>query len=267
MTRVSYYQQTLKEELALRIAKNPRYSVRAFAGALGIDPGALSRILNGKQVPSFKISEILLSALDLDLKGREKFLTSIAEKQRNRDITRINPFFREFKKPAPQADLSIDLYRIIADWYHIAILELTYIEGFTFTPEWVSQSLGISRTEAKLAMDRLLQLKLIELKNGEYVKSSEQLSTAHKHLTTPALRKSQKQYIEKAIVSLEEDPTEERNITSMTMAIDPQKLPIAKEMIREFNRHLCEFLETGKRKRVYNLNINLYPLQKRREQK
>ena len=71
------------------------------------------------------------------------------------------------------------------------------------------------------------------------------------------------QFLEKAVVSLEEDPIEERSITSMTMAIDPEKLPAAKKMIREFNQTLCQFLENGKRKRVYNLGVALYPIQKK----
>jgi hypothetical protein len=47
----------------------------------------------------------------------------------------------------------------------------------------------------------------------------------------------------------------------MTMAIDPEKLSAARQMIREFNQSLCQFLESGKRTRVYNLGVALCPLQ------
>jgi len=43
------------------------------------------------------------------------------------------------------------------------------------------------------------------------------------------------------------------------MAIDSSKLPAAKEMIRTFRRKLCEFLESGKKDEIYNLNIQLVP--------
>ena len=63
--------------------------------------------------------------------------------------------------------------------------------------------------------------------------------------------------------SLEKDTIEDRDITSMTMAIDPDRLPLAKSLIAEFTRQLCETLETGKQKRVYQLGVSLYPLQKK----
>jgi uncharacterized protein (TIGR02147 family) len=98
------------------------------------------------------------------------------------------------------------------------------------------------------------------------VKTEERLSTADKHLTTPALRKNQRQLLEKAIDSLENDPIELRSMTSMTTAIDPRRIPEAKEMIRHFNRTLCAFLEGGNRTQVYNLGIALYPLQKTKKE-
>jgi hypothetical protein len=73
--------------------------------------------------------------------------------------------------------------------------------------------------------------------------------------------------LEKAVISVEEDPIEARSMTGMTMAIDPAKLPEAKQMITEFNRGLCKFLESGPRKQVYQLGVCLYPLQKPRNMK
>jgi hypothetical protein len=50
----------------------------------------------------------------------------------------------------------------------------------------------------------------------------------------------------------------------MTMAIDPKKLPQAKERIRDFRRGLSEFLESGNRSEVYRINIQLMPVTKKR---
>ena len=60
---------------------------------------------------------------------------------------------------------------------------------------------------------------------------------------------------------MENDPIEIRNHSSMTMAIDPAKIDEAKKMIEEFTHRLTEFLESGKRLQVYELNIGLFPLQ------
>lgn len=256
------YRKILKEELAQRCERNPRYSVRSFAKSLSLDAGALSRILSGKQIPSLNVSNKILEALSLEPRMANQFLESVANVHSARPLQRRNSFTRQKFPEDPAKDLSIDLYRVIADWYHIAIMELTYVDEFTSSPKWIAGQLGISETEAKLAIERLLDLELLKIENGKLIKTETQLSTTDKHLTTPALRKNQKQLLEKSIISLEEDPIEQRSVTSMTMAIDPDRLPEAKRMIRDFNRKLCDFLENGKRKRVYNLGIALVPLSK-----
>ena len=50
----------------------------------------------------------------------------------------------------------------------------------------------------------------------------------------------------------------------MTMAIDPLKLPEAKKLISAFNRKMSRFLEGGDKKEVYELQISLFSLQKKR---
>jgi hypothetical protein len=47
----------------------------------------------------------------------------------------------------------------------------------------------------------------------------------------------------------------------MCMAIDPALLPEAKRRIDAFTTELMRFLEAGSRKSVYQLHVNLFPLQ------
>lgn len=262
-----YYREKLRQELASRCERNPRYSVRAYAMALELDAGTLSKLLNGKQIPSYKLSERLMKGLCLGQQEQEMFLSSVVEIQKNRQLQRLSPRLRAYQTTRTTADLSLDLYRIVSDWHHFAILELTYHEDFDSSPRWIAKELGISVIEAQMAVDRMLQFNLLKRHKNTLVKTNEQLSSVDKHLTTPAHKKNQKQFLEKAITSLENDPLEERSMTSMTMNIDPEKIPVAKRMIRDFNQALCQYLETGKRKRVYNMQISLYPLQKKSKPK
>ena len=87
------------------------------------------------------------------------------------------------------------------------------------------------------------------------------ISNSPFRISHSAARKRHRQTLEKAIVALENDPVETRSMTGMTMAVDPKKIPVAKEMIRDFNRKLCEFLESGDRTQVYELSISLFSLQ------
>ena len=51
-------------------------------------------------------------------------------------------------------------------------------------------------------------------------------------------------------------------MTYMTMAIDETKISEAKLLIEEFTNKMSALLETGKRTRVYEYGVYLYPLQK-----
>jgi hypothetical protein len=53
---------------------------------------------------------------------------------------------------------------------------------------------------------------------------------------------------------------ESRDVTSITLAVDPGKLRLASEAIKRFRRELAGLLETGQRTEVYHLNIQLIPI-------
>lgn len=258
-----FYQSLLKEEFAQRCNLNRSYSLRAFAQSLNLDAGTTSKILAGKQVPSVKVCDRLIEGLGLCPERKDKFLASVATRHRSRNLQRLSSVFKTSVEEVEPVPLESETYRVIAEWYHVAILELTCLDEPICLPRKVAAQLGISISEAQLALDRLLQLGLLKRdKDGGYFKASAQLSSVDKSVTQTAFRKNQKQFLEKAIFSLEQNSIQERSHTSMTMAIDPDKLPCARKMISEFNQVLCAFLESGNKKQVYNMSIALYPIQK-----
>jgi len=264
--RTVVFRDQIKTELAKRLERNPRYSLRSFAKAIGISPGTLSQVLSGNKIPSTKLARKLIDSLDLNPSEQKAFMVSLAGAQQKRNLQRLAPVFAKYTEPQINGefrDVSLDLFRIIADWYHYAILELSLTEDFCPEPSWIAKELGIRETEARLAIDRLLSVGLLKEENNSIVKSDEFITTSDKHLTNSALKRHQRQVLEKAVDSLENDPIEARNVSSMTMAIDPALLPAAREMIETFSQNLCAFLESGRRKQVYELGVVLYPIQQR----
>ena len=53
----------LKQELSSRQAKNPQYSLRAFARFLNVDPSYLSKVLHGSRCFSDKTCQEILAKL------------------------------------------------------------------------------------------------------------------------------------------------------------------------------------------------------------
>ena len=260
-----YYQICLKNELSSRLRSNPRYSLRAFAKSLDLDPSILSRILNGHKRPTPDLSNKILSKLGLNPKEAKNFLLSMAEAYEEDGVKRKKSEVKEIlKRPRgkmPERDLGPEVFRYISDWYHYAILQLLQEDHFKYDTRWIARELGILEMEAKLAIDRMIELEMIAIQNGKLVRTAERLTTGDLSITTSALRKRIKQITEKSLHSLENDSIELRNHTTMTMAIDPEQIPLAKEMIQDFMDQLSSVLQT-KKKNVYELQINLFPLQR-----
>ena len=257
--------------------RNPRYSLRSFAAALGVNSSDLSQILSGKRSVSTKVAERIFQFLELTPVERKQFLESILAQKKEKGLKRISPALLKSvgqiskamtAAPAPGATgIGLDMFRVIADWYHTAICELTMLDHFKADPRWIARELNISTIEAKLAFDRLLELGIIEKVGATYRKTNLQFDTKDKSKTSAFHRKRQRQVLEKSIYSLENDPIEERNHSSLTLCLDPKRIPEAKEKIQKLIWELGQFLINGEPERVYELNINLFPLQRKLEKK
>lgn len=165
------------------------------------------------------------------------------------------------------AEIDEDVFSLIADWQHNAILELTEEADFDPNPAWIARQLSITWVEAQTALNRLLNAGLLVQKKNKKIKKTHVWITTSDHtLTTAAHRRRQKQILAKSTYSLENDPIEERSHTAITIAIDPSRLAQAKQMILDFQRGLCAYLSQGKPGRVYELSVSLFPLQRKREE-
>jgi transcriptional regulator with XRE-family HTH domain len=109
-----FHVQRLASELQRRKERNCRYSLRAFATFLEIDPSALSRILAGKQELSVQVALQLIQRLELSAEEREKFISSVADvKYRNAFRALASPV-----NPAPKASpppWNFADFRLVAD--------------------------------------------------------------------------------------------------------------------------------------------------------
>ena len=77
MGTIPEYRAILVRELESRVKRNNRYSLRAFARSLQVDPSDLSRILGGKGRVSPKMAQRLVKELGLEPKDAQSFIESV----------------------------------------------------------------------------------------------------------------------------------------------------------------------------------------------
>ena len=102
----------LKAELKRRQERNPCFSLRSFAKWLNISPAQLSQMMSGKRTVTGKTLGKVSERLGLSPVERLQFMQASF------------PDFVE-NGAAESIALSEDQFRLISDWYHLAILSLT----------------------------------------------------------------------------------------------------------------------------------------------
>ncbi len=234
--------------------RNPAFSLRAFARRVQLPPSAVSEVLNGKRRVSRKVAQKVVVNLGLNPKESKAILDLFPEKSEKGVAAADAASSAEFLQ------LSMDHFRLIADWYHYAVLSLVETEDFQSDCAWISARLGVRLTDIEGAVERLIRLNLLRrLPSGKFRGTGHPIHSTDEIVST-ALRKHHAQNLELARLSLERDSMEDRDFTSVTMAVDPRKLLEAKKMIRDFRDRLCAYLESGRKHEVYTLHFSLFPL-------
>jgi uncharacterized protein (TIGR02147 family) len=252
LSEIRDYREWLAGQLSQRRRRIPSYSLRSFARKLGLSPTSLSQILAGKRPLSQKAALKIAERLDLDARGRRALLHSALS-------AKIEALETPVAGSEKNEKLELDTFQVISEWQHFAILNLLLVDHVRSTPKAMATRLGITLDVCEQALLRLRRLGMVERTPGGYRRTVKRLETPT-DIPSPYLKKFYRQLMVKAGESLDRDPVTDRDFRSITMAINPDNLPRAKEIIRNFIVDLSDLLEMGGRKRVYLLQTQLFPL-------
>ncbi len=257
---MKFHIDILNSELKKRIGKNKRYSLRAFAKQMGLHPSSMSRVLNNKQTLSSQAGLRVMRKLELDLSLGRKFLKSIADSRHENECVRLGHAIGKPKLTADPIVLDEATCAEVSSLPCIALMELAQTDDFHMNTLWMSERLGLPLEKVDQILDLLLQNGLIVERDNRLVKTEVRTTTVNEE-TTNALRIAhQKEILDKARWAVENISFEQRCNHSLTVATDPAKIPEAKRRIKEFIEDLCDFLESGSKKEIYEFSAQLFPL-------
>ena len=253
------YRTYLKTELARRCHVNPKYSLRSYAYQLKMSPGQLSRVLQGKKRMSYEKALEVSSILNLKGNKREYFCQLVHFDTAKNLVSKeyIENRLKEIRPSKDFYSLEGDMFKLISDWYHYAILELIEVKGFKPNPRWIAKKLGISQAEVELAIERLQRLKLL-MCDGNQWRKMQSTYVASTDIPNEAFLKFHKQSLERALKSLDSQSVDERHMSSVTFGIDTSKLKEARELIRKFRGDMEKLLTKSNKMEVYQLAIQLF---------
>ncbi len=257
----------LGAEFSRRKLRNETYSLRAFARDLEVSPSRLSEILSGKHGLSEKTADKIAENLRLKPRDRQFWRDLIlSESARNEKVRELAKVRLDAARNAnSHVQIKEDQFRVISDWYHAAILELTQVKGFRSDLFWISDRLGITMTDTQIAIERLMHLNLLKIDNsGNWLANPDVFSTFSE---TPsiAIRRFHRQILSMHIESLIQDPMEDRITQSMIVAIPKSSMA---DFHLEFQKFISQFwqkIEPLEKDDLYSMSLQLCPIRNRRK--
>jgi uncharacterized protein (TIGR02147 family) len=236
--------EILKSEFERKRKRNASYSLRSFSRDLEIDASNLSKILSYQKDPGPVLKARLAIKIGLS----------------NEDLATFSAMSGSTQDQA-YAPHPLETFQLISDWQHYAILELFKLKKFEVSIVSISEKLAIPQKEAKRSLDRLVRAGFLKSQNGVLSLTDTSSTSLTGVATSKAHREHQKQILEGAVSALDHIPIEIRSQSSMTFAIDTQKLELAKALIKKFRRQMGRLLsESENLNEVYQLSVSLYPV-------
>lgn len=231
-------------------SRNINYSIRAFARDLAIPSGRLTEIFNGKRNLTEKLGHRISEKLALSSSETLNFIETIRQEKtyKKKSINGQQIPLNEFEKVfSPNA---------------MAILSLMETRTFKSDTAYIAERLSLPEPEVSLLINTLMQLGYIRTDAKGKMKATHTSTYTSGDVPAQAIRDFHKTVMTNVIEKLDAVDIKDRTVTSMTMAIDKNKMEAARAKIAKFRRSLTKYLETGRKTEIYTLSIQLFPVTK-----
>lgn len=259
------YRDILKTELRRRSSARADYGQNAFARDAGIAPSRLSEIFNFKQGLSKKTAIKVSENLALGKTQREFFVTSVEfEHGRSKQVRELAEIkLKALDVSAQFNKVDEDSFKLISEWYHMAILELTNLKDFKFSYDAISEKLNVKKGTIVESIERLERLGLVKIIGDKLVPTND-YRKVNTNYPSAAIKQFHTQFIKKAEKSIYKQEMKNREHGTLLKAINKADLPKAQELIREFFMDFSQKLGPSKEvgaDSLYALAIQFFELE------
>jgi len=251
------YVDMLKQELLDRKERSSLYSERAFARDLKVSSGFISLLFNGKRFLSPRTAVRFVESLNWSEIKSQKFMQSVQDSQLVQNASKSKPVHK-----IEDHELDLDQFRLIANLKHFVILEFIQSREKTNLQD-IHKKINIENIELEMILKRLLRLGMIS-KIKSFYKSSDK-NRKLKATPSEAIRNFHKNALLCAQKAVDEQAFEKRELKSLIMSVDPDKVHLFKKKISKFFKEFNEKYGNKKGGEVYQMNVQLFSHFKNKE--
>ena len=259
------YRKYLKDYFAEQKESSSFFSFRYVEKRINVDASNLSKIVQGKRHISDLAFKPFVELLKLDEKESGYFNLLIKFSKSRSDSKRREFFEMLMNFNAITANrVQESRYEFYQKWYYTAVLALLYFFPAKYG-EWrkIGQQLTptITEDQAKEAVELLERLNFIKVSSNGNILHTDSIITSGEQYKSVILDSFQKQSIKLALDAMDRAKAEERYISTLSVTLSKESYQKIKAITAEYRKAvLKEVAESDKTDRVYQINLQLFPL-------
>jgi uncharacterized protein (TIGR02147 family) len=258
------YRDLLKDAFEQRKVERPLYGYRMLAEELGQDTSNVFRIIQKDAHLPARCQSRAIEFLGLSGRSAEYFVLLIAYARERNTKARQEILEKAMAlRDVESRQLAAKEIAYFRDWWVVAVRSLLEVVEGRSQASLLAGRLRpqVGEAEIEKSLDLLLELGLVKkASSGRLVLSEAHLNAGGAEMTQ-AVRGFQRQILSLASESLERFPKEQRDLSTLTFAVNHATFVEIREMLREFRQQLQKLVEDSPRPdRVMQLSIAFFPL-------
>lgn len=258
------YRDLLRDAFEDRKAKSPLYGYRMMAETLGQDTSNIFRILQKDAHLPARCQSRAIEFLGLTGRAAEYFVLLIAY-ARERDSRARHDILEKAMalRDVASRDLVDKELAYFREWWIVAVRSMVEVMEGRVQPSAIASRLHppVPEEDVAKALELLLELNLVKKASSGRLVLSEAHLNAGGPEKTEAVRHFQRQILGLAAESLERFPREQRDVSTLTLAVDQAAFAEIREMLREFRQQIQKRVEESLHPdRVMQLSMAFFPL-------
>jgi uncharacterized protein (TIGR02147 family) len=268
MQRIEFYddfKKYLRDYYEYQKKRFPHFSYRYFCRKAGLkSPSHFIEIMDGKRKLTSKMFDSFIKGLALTDHDARYFaiLVNFNQSRNSTEKQQLLMQMRGMKQKVKQALVSTDYYEYYSKWYNIIIRELACIINWNDDYELLAKSIipQIKKNEARESVAFLLNAGFLKKEGNRYVQT-EPAITSGSEVCSLGIRNFNRFMAERAQKAIEEFPTTQRDIQSLTIGISGESFRLIKQEMQEFISRVVQIVSEDKcANQVYNINVHLFPM-------
>lgn len=242
-------------------------SHRGLSRRAGIkSPSFLKRVMDGTRNLSDETAPRVGSACGLDSDALQYFSDLVRFNQAKKADVRRAAFekIRGFERYQRVQNLGAARDDYHAHWYLPVIRELASSPYFNDDPAWIAKTVRprIKVSQAKAALRTLEKLNLLSRDEDGRLVQTDAIVDTGPETASVHIGAFHHEMIKRAAASIDELPSEQRNISSITYCVDKGGLDRLISRIQAFQRELLvdDLITEGTPRQVVQVNFQVFPL-------